>query len=239
MIAAPTPPDTSGLTAWHKRLVEYLHHTGRGDGAMAPCFVVTLVRSPMAASPHEITQLLHAWSNGEQSALDRLVPLVYDDLHRLARRRMAGERSDHTLQTTALVNEAYMRLTDAKQTDWKDRAHFFAVCAQVMRRILVDAARSRQALKRGADLTVMELDEAIAKAAEPAVDPIAMDMALDALAVFDPRKARVIELRIFGGLKVEEAAEVLKISTDTVTRDMHLATAWLRRELGREAPCGA
>jgi len=193
----------------------------------------------MAAPPHEITQLLRAWSNGEQSALDRLVPLVYDDLHHLARRRMAGERGDHTLQTTALVNEAYMRLVDAKQTDWKDRAHFFAVCAKLMRRILVDAARSRQALKRGANLTVVELDEAIAKPSESAVDPIAMDFALEALAIFDPRKAQVVELRIFGGLKVDETAEVLKISTDTVTRDMHLATAWLRRELGREALHGA
>jgi len=192
----------------------------------------------MTPSPHEITQLLKAWSNGEQSALDRLMPLVYKDLHRLARRHMAGERNDNTLQATALVNEAYARLVDSKQATWQDRAHFFAVCAKLMRNILVDAARSRRSLKRGADLAVVELDEAIAASAEPAVDVIALDQALDGLAAFDPRKARVVELRIFGGLKAEETAEVLKISTDTVTRDMHLATAWLRRELGREARLG-
>jgi RNA polymerase sigma factor (TIGR02999 family) len=124
----------------------------------------------MAPSLHEITQLLQAWSNGDQSALDQLMPLVYDDLHRLAQRRMAGERDDHTLQTTALVNEAYMRLVDSKQATWKDRAHFFAVCARLMRHILVDAARSRRAIKRGADVTVVELDEAIAAPAEPVVD---------------------------------------------------------------------
>lgn len=192
----------------------------------------------MAPSPHEITQLLHAWSNGEQSALDQLMPLVYDDLHRLAQRHMAGERDDHTLQTTALVNEAYVRLVDSKQATWKDRAHFFAVCARLMRHILVDAARSRRALKRGADLTVVELDEAIAAPAEPGVDLITLDLALDALAAFDTRKSQVVELRIFGGLGAEETATVLKISTDTVTRDMHLATAWLRRELGREGGGG-
>ena len=192
----------------------------------------------MTPSPHEITQLLKAWSNGEQSALDRLMPLVYKDLHRLARRHMAGERNDNTLQATALVNEAYARLVDSKQATWQDRAHFFAVCAKLMRNILVDAARSRRSLKRGADLAVVELDEAIAASAEPAVDVIALDQALDGLAAFDPRKARVVELRIFGGLKAEETAEVLKISTDTVTRDMHLATAWVRRELVREARLG-
>jgi len=180
-----------------------------------------------------ITQLLRAWSGGEQSALDQLVPLVYDDLHRLARRHISGERDDVSLQATALVNEAYLRLVDSKQATWNDRAHFFAVCAKVMRRILVDAARSRRALKRGAGLTVVELDEALVAAQEPAVDPIVLDRALDALASFDPRKAQVVELRLFGGLKVNETAEVLKISTDTVARDMNLATAWLRGELGR------
>ena len=193
----------------------------------------------MAPSPHEITQLLQAWSNGEQSALDRLIPLVYDDLHRLAQRHMAGEHNNHMLQTTALVNEAYVRLVDSKQATWRDRAHFFAVCARLMRHILVDAARSRRALKRGADVTIVELDETIAAPAEQAVDLIALDHALDALAAFDARKSQVVELRIFGGLKVDETAEVLKISTDTVTRDMHLATAWLRRELGREERYGA
>jgi RNA polymerase sigma factor (TIGR02999 family) len=193
----------------------------------------------MAPSPHEITQLLQAWSQGDQSALDALMPLVYDDLHRLARRHMAGEREEHTLQTTALVHEAYVRLVDSKQATLKDRAHFFAVCARMMRHILVDAARSRRALKRGADLTVVELDEALAAPAEPAVDLIALDHALSALTAFDARKSQVVEMRIFGGLSAGETAEVLKISTDTVTRDMHLATAWLRRELGRAGPHGA
>lgn len=185
----------------------------------------------------EITQLLRAWSEGEQSAFDQLVPLVYDDLHRLARRHMSGERDDNSLQATALVNEAYLRLVDSKQATWNDRAHFFAVCAKLMRRILVDAARSRNALKRGAGLTVVELNEALVAAEEPAVDPVALDRALDALAAFDSRKAQVVELRLFGGLKVNETAEVLRISTDTVARDMNLATAWLRRELGRVERC--
>jgi len=193
----------------------------------------------MAPSPHEITQLLQAWGNGNQRALDKLMPLVYDDLHRLAQRRMAGEREDHTLQTTALVNEAYLRLVDSKRASWKDRAHFFAVCAQLMRHILVDAARSRGAIKRGADVTVVELDEALVGTAEPPVDLIDLDRALNALTAFDARKSRVVEMRIFGGLSAEETAAVLNVSTDTVTRDMHLATAWLRRELGREGSHGA
>jgi RNA polymerase sigma-70 factor, ECF subfamily len=189
-------------------------------------------------APREITQLLKAWSAGDKKALDELMPLVYDDLHRVARRHMAGEREGHTLQTTALVNEAYVRLVDSKQATLKDRAHFFAVCARLMRQILVDAARSRRALKRGADVRVVELDEAMASPAQPVVDLIALDDALNALIAFDERKGKVVELRIFGGLSAEETAGVLRISTDTVTRDMHLATAWLRRELGREGPHG-
>jgi RNA polymerase sigma factor (TIGR02999 family) len=185
----------------------------------------------MTESPHEITQLLRAWSAGEQGALDRLLPIVYEDLRRLARRHMAGERQQSMMQATALVNEAYVRLVDARQATWTDRAHFFAVCAKVMRNILVDAARTRRALKRGADVTIVELDEALAMAPNASVGPIELDLALEKLSAFDPRKAQVVELRIFGGLKVEETAEVLKISTDTVTRDMHLATAWLKREL--------
>jgi RNA polymerase sigma factor (TIGR02999 family) len=193
----------------------------------------------MAPSPHEITMLLQAWGAGDKGALDKLMPLVYPDLHRLARRHMAGERDDHTLQTTALVNEAYMRLVDSRQATLKDRAHFFAICARLMRQILVDAARSRRALKRGADFRVVELDEAMAAMAEPAVDLIALDDALNALTAFDARKGQVVEMRIFGGLSAQETASVLQISTDTVTRDMHLATAWLRRELVREGGHGA
>jgi RNA polymerase sigma factor (TIGR02999 family) len=178
--------------------------------------------------PHEITQLLKDWSAGDKIALNKLMPIVYEDLHRLAQRRMALERDDHTLQTTALVHEAYMRLVDSKQATWKDRAHFFAVCARLMRQILVDAARSRRALKRGADVRVVELDSAMTASAEPAVDLIALDDTLNALTAFDARKGQVVEMRIFGGLSVEE----------TVTRDMHMATAWLRRELVREGGNG-
>jgi RNA polymerase sigma factor (TIGR02999 family) len=193
----------------------------------------------MAPPPHDITQLLTAWSAGNKGALDKLMPLVYDDLRRVARRQMAGEREGHTLQTTALVHEAYVRLVDSKQVTWKDRAHFFSVCARVMRHILVDAARSRRALKRGADLRVVELDETMAAPAASGVDVIALDQALHSLTAFDARKGRVVEMRIFGGLSAEETAEVLQISTDTVTRDLHMATAWLRRELSREIGNGA
>jgi RNA polymerase sigma-70 factor (ECF subfamily) len=193
----------------------------------------------MAPPPHEVTELLRAWSAGDKGALNELMPLVYEDLRRLARRHMASERQGRTLQTTALVHEAYVRLVDSRKADWKDRAHFFAVCARVMRQILVDAARARHALKRGANVRVVELDEAMAASAEPATDLIALDDALNALTVFDARKGQVVELRIFGGLSAEETAAVLRISTDTVTRDMHLATAWLRREMGREDRHGA
>jgi RNA polymerase sigma factor (TIGR02999 family) len=191
-------------------------------------------KRPDDPQPHEITQLLKAWSAGDKMALNELLPLVYKDLHRLAQRRMALERDDHTLQTTALVHEAYMRLVDSKQATWKDRAHFFGVCARLMRQILVDAARSRRALKRGADARVVELDQAMTASAEPAVDLIVLDDALNALTAFDAREGQVVEMRIFGGLSVVETAAVLQISNDTVTRDMQVATAWLRRELGRE-----
>lgn len=188
----------------------------------------------MAPSPHEITQLLKDWSAGDKSAVDKLMPLVYDALHRLAHRRMAGERENHTLQTTALVHEAYMRLVDAKQASFNDRAHFFAVCARMMRQILVDVSRERGAVKRGGILRFVELDEAMAASVGPTVDLIGLNDALTALAAFDERKCQVLEMRIFGGLSAKETADVLRISTDTVTRDMHLATAWLRRELVRE-----
>jgi len=187
----------------------------------------------------DVSALLRAWSGGDTGALQRLTPIVYEELHRLARRYMKRERPGHSLQTTALVNEAYLRLVDSKRASWKDRAHFFAVCAQLMRHILVDAARSRGAIKRGADVTVVELDEALVGTAEPPVDLIDLDRALNALTAFDARKSRVVEMRIFGGLSAEETAAVLNVSTDTVTRDMHLATAWLRRELGREGSHGA
>ncbi|MGH9405357.1 MAG: sigma-70 family RNA polymerase sigma factor [Terriglobia bacterium] len=192
----------------------------------------------MEVSPHEVTALLQAWSEGEQGALDRLMPVVYHELHRLARRYMARERPGHTLQTTALVNEAYVRLVDSAQAGWQSRAHFFAISAQVMRRILVDWARSRRAMKRGADVRPLELDEALVTAEGPRADLVALDDALKTLATVDPRKSQVVELRFFGGLSVEETAEVLKISAETVMRDWKMAKSWLRRELshgmGRE-----
>jgi RNA polymerase sigma factor (TIGR02999 family) len=193
----------------------------------------------MGPTPHPITELLKAWSAGDKDALDELMPLVYDDLRRVARGRMALESEGQSLQATALVHEVYLRLVDSKQITLKDRAHFFAVCARLMRQILVDAARSRRALKRGADLRLVELDEAMTAPAGPVVDLVALDDALNALIALDERKGQVLEMRVFGGLSAEETACVLQISTDTVTRDMHLATAWLRREMGRESRHGA
>jgi len=188
---------------------------------------------------HEITQLLKAWSEGEPTALEKLVPLVYQELQRMARRYMAQERPGHTLQTTALVHEAYVRLVDTAQTSFESRAEFFAVCAQVMRHILVDWARSRQALKRGGRVAPLELDEALAVGEVPGRDLVALDDALKALTAQDPRKGQVVELRFFGGLSVEETATVLKVSPETVMRDWKLAKSWLRRELRGANKSGA
>jgi RNA polymerase sigma factor (TIGR02999 family) len=188
----------------------------------------------MQPASEQITQLLQSWNQGDQGAVEKLVPLVYDELHRLARRYMSDERPGHTLQTTALVNEAYVRLVDSAHATWEGRTHFFGVCAQVMRRILVDWARSRQALKRGGDVRVLDFDEALAATKQPGTDLVALDDALSALTVIDQRKGQVVELRFFGGLSVKETAEVLKISAETVQRDWKLAKSWLRRELSRE-----
>jgi RNA polymerase sigma factor (TIGR02999 family) len=186
---------------------------------------------------HEVTRLLQAWSDGDEGALDKLMPLVYHELHRLAERYMAGERPGHTLQTTALLNEAYLRLVDVKQVSWQNRTHFFAVSAQLMRRILVEFARSRHALKRGGKAPAISLDEAPIVSSRPEADLVALDDALKALATIDPRRSRVVELRYFGGLNVEETAEVLKVSAETVMHDWKLAKAWLLRELrGTAAP---
>jgi RNA polymerase sigma-70 factor, ECF subfamily len=181
-----------------------------------------------------VTKLLLAWNAGEDTALERLIPLVYRELRRLARRYMRGERAGHTLQTTALVNEAYLRLIDSRQVRWQNRAHFFAISAQLMRRILVDFARSRRYQKRGAGSQKVTLIEELIASPQQGRDLLALDTALSALAVTDARKARVVELRFFGGLSVEEAAEVLKVSPETVMRDWRLAKAWLRRELSQE-----
>ena len=185
-------------------------------------------------SANEITQLLQAWGDGDRTALDRLTPLVYDELHRLARLYMRGERAGHTLQTTALVNEAYLRLIDSSQVRWQNRAHFMAVSAQLMRRILVDFARSRLYQKRGGNAEQVSFDEALIVARGKGTDLVALDDALTALASVDPRMSQVVELRFFGGLSVEETAEVLKISTDTVTSDWKLAKVWLRQRLDRK-----
>jgi RNA polymerase sigma factor (TIGR02999 family) len=181
----------------------------------------------------DVTALLMAWGNGDQDALVRLTPLVYHELHRLAEGYMRRERPGRTLQTTALVNEAYIRLIDSSRVRWQNRAHFFAIAAQLMRRILVDFARNRGYQKRGGDWHRVTLAEGIGAAASVHSDLVAVDDALQGLAKLDPRKARVVELRFFGGLSLEETAEALQVSTDTVGRDWRAAKAWLRRELQR------
>ncbi len=185
-----------------------------------------------ATQATDITRLLKAWGSGDAAALEQLVPLVYRELRRLARRRMRAENPGGTLQTTALVNEAYLRLVGVTNMAWQDRVHFFAVSAQIMRRILVDAARSRVSARRGGPERRFNLDEHLDASPQRARELIALDDSLNALAQMDPRKARVVELRFFGGLSVEEAAEVLKISPQSVMRDWKLAKAWLGRELG-------
>jgi len=178
----------------------------------------------------DVSVLLRAWSDGDAKALDQLTPIVYDELHRLARRYLRGERRDHSLQTTALVNEAYLRLVGHTRMEWQNRAHFFAVSAQVMRRILVDHAR-RRGVKRGRGLRRVPLEEATMVGGERSTDLAALDDALALLAERDPRKAHVVEMRFFGGLSVEESAEVLGVSPVTVMRDWRTAKAWLYREL--------
>jgi RNA polymerase sigma factor (TIGR02999 family) len=188
------------------------------------------VPQPDSPSGTDVSVLLRAWSGGDQTALERLTPIVYRELHRLAGRYMRRERPGHSLQTTALVNEAYMRLVGYTRMRWQDRAHFFAVAAQVMRRILVEHAR-RHNLKRGGDVPHVALDEAALVGADADVDLVALDDAMTALARVDPRKMQVVEMRFFGGLSVEETAEVLGISPVTVKRDWRMAKAWLYREL--------
>ena len=185
-------------------------------------------------APKEVTQLLIAWSNGEEDALEKLVPLVYDELRSIARRYMRREPAGHTLQTTALVNEAYLRLIEQKEMKWQNRAHFFAISAQLMRRILVSMARARHADKRGGEARQVSLDEALVISEERAAELVALDEAMNELAALDPRRSRVVELRYFGGLSVEETAEVLKISPETVMRDWKRAKAWLYTQLNRK-----
>ena len=178
-----------------------------------------------------ITRLLRAWGEGDQAALDGLAPLIYDELHRMAGHYMRKEKPGNTLQTTALVNQAWLRLAGGAHVEWQDRAHFFAVSSQIMRRILVDAARARNAGRKGGLVQRLELNESIDAAPPRDAELIALDDALDSLARFDPRKARVVEMRFFGGLSAEETAAVLKVSPQTVLRDWKLARAWLQREM--------
>ncbi len=186
-------------------------------------------------SPHQVTQLLAKWSEGDQAALGELMPFVYSELRRLARHHLRRERPDHTLESAALVHEAYLRLTEQKKAHWKSRAHFLAVAAQLMRRILVDHARHHRAAKRGAGAVKLSLDAAVALPQQSSVDLLRLDDALGRLAKIDPAQSAIVELRFFGGLSIEETAEVLGVSPTTVKREWSTAKAWLYRELRTEA----
>lgn len=191
------------------------------------------------SSSRDVTGLLQAWGEGDEEALQKLIPLVYDQLRAAARRHMVRERPGHTLQTTALIHETYLRLVDVRQVKWQNRAHFLAICAQLMRRILIDFARSRGYQKRGGAALHVNFDEAVLVTAQPDFNLVAVDDALTRLALVDARKSRVVELRFFGGLGVKETAEVMKVSADTVMRDWKLAKVWLLRELRGGARRGA
>jgi len=186
-----------------------------------------------ADSSENLTQLLTDWSNGDAQALEKLVPLVYRDLHRLAERHLRSESSSHTLQSTALVHEAYLRLIDQRNTRWQNRAHFFGISAQLIRRILVDHARARKAEKRGGDAAKIQIDESVAAPEQQNLDLVVLDDCLKTLAGIDPQQARVVELRYFAGLTVEETAEVMRVSPTTIKREWRLAKAWLRREIAK------
>jgi len=191
----------------------------------------------MSSAPRDVTQLLFDWNNGDQQALDKLMPLVYDELRRLAASHLRRERRNHTLQTAALVNEAYLRLIDQTRANWQNRSQFFGVAAQMMRRILVDHARDHQTAKRGGGAPKLSLEEVIGasdeKSGEKDVDLIALDDALKDLAVFDPRQSRIVELRFFGGLELDEVAEAIGVSVSTVKREWNMAKAWLFNQLSR------
>lgn len=185
----------------------------------------------MKPAPNEITQLLQDWSGGDQTALDKLMPLVYDELHRLAHQHMRREQPGHMLQTSALINEAYLRMVDQPQIRWESRAHFFGIAARLMRRILVDEARKRNSAKRGGRAIEVSLVEGANVAEEQAANVVALDDALKTLQAIDSRQSEIVELRFFGGLSIEETAEVLKVSPGTVMRDWTFARAWLRSEM--------
>jgi RNA polymerase sigma factor (TIGR02999 family) len=188
----------------------------------------------MTSSPEDVTQLLLEWSNGNQAALGKLMPLVYQELHRLAHQYMARERPEHTLQTSALLNEAYLRLVDQKSVQWQNRAQFFGIAAKLMRQILIDHARQRHRAKRGGAAHQIPLDESVIVSPERAAEMVALDEAIESLATVDQRKSQILELRFFGGLSIEETAEVLEVSPGTVIRDWTLAKAWLQIEMTRD-----
>ena len=188
-----------------------------------------------SSKTHQVTELLAAWSRGDKEALDKLMPLVYDELRRLARQHMRRERAGHTLQTTALVNEAYMRLVDQRRAQWQNRAQFFGVAARLMRRILVDHARSRHRLKRGGDAHKISLDEAATVSQEQSTDLLAVHEALKKLEVMNERMGRIVELRFFGGLSIEETAEVIKVSPATVKKDWTFAKAFMHQAISNES----
>jgi RNA polymerase sigma factor (TIGR02999 family) len=192
----------------------------------------------VTSSPQEISRLLADWSHGDQAAVDKLMPLVYRELRRMAKRYMARQNPGHTLQTTALIHEAYLKLLGQPEKHWRNRTHFYAVAASAMRHILVDYARSKNFAKRGGGAHLVSLDEAAGVSTERAAELIALDGALDGLAAFDRRKSQIVELRYFGGLSVEETAEVLKVSPATVRREWGLAKAWLHRELQKDGSGG-
>ena len=220
-----------GLTLWKARSCR---------GTLSGELKVGLPRGSMGTpSVHEVTQLLRAWSAGDREALDKLTPLVYRELHRAAKRHMGRQQPDHTLQTTALVNEVYLRLVVFKEVSWADRAHFFAVCAQLMRRILTDWARGQHYQKRGKGAQHVPFDDALVVSQERGPDLIALDDALKALSEVHARRSQIVELRFYGGLSVEETASVLRVSPETVMRDWKLAKLWLLREMSGGKQVGA
>ena len=186
---------------------------------------------PVTHATHEVTKLLKAWSDGDQSALDKLMPLVYEELHRLAHQHMRREKPGHMLQTSALLNEAYLRLVDQSRLHWENRGHFFGIAARLMRQILVDEARRRSFAKRGGGMIQIPLEEAATATQQQSVNVVALDDAMKSLEKIDERKSRIVELRFFGGMSIEETAEVLKVSPGTVMRDWTFARAWLRKEM--------
>jgi RNA polymerase sigma-70 factor, ECF subfamily len=196
---------------------------------------MTASRDELTPSGHAVTQLLIQWGKGDRAALEELIPLVYRELHKIAKRYMAQQNVNHTLQTTAVIHEAYLKLADGSERDWENRAHFFGVAAKAMRHVLLDHARSRKAAKRGGEAEILPIDEGLAVVGGPAREIIALDDALKALEVSYPRQAEVVELRYFGGMSVEDAARTLKVSAETVARDWQFAKSFLRREMKRDA----